>query len=355
MPGLKKYYRLRIAGHVIFWLISIGFFLLQIYLVDHEYFRFDFKTLLKSIIPVSCFAAAVYLNIYFLIPRFLKPKNYIFYGFWLIVVMAAASVMIQVLFLYPFNNLFSDENKPVSFDLQLYSRYFFVTLLFVGLTSFLKFVKEWLVLQDLNLKYEQIERQKLEAELKTLKGQVHPHFLFNSLNNIYSLSLTNPEKVPDLILRLSDLMRHALYESRENYIDLSKEIEFTENYISLQKIRVSNKARIEYRILGDIPAKRIAPLLFEPFIDNAFKHGLNGTKKDDFVSALFDFTEKGKLQFSIENSFEKKIESDTKYRGIGLENVKKRLSHLYAVNEYKLAISDDNNIFRISLELQLKD
>lgn len=355
MPGFSKYYKLRIFGHIIFWLTSISFFLLQFYLADQDTFKLDFNTFLKALIPVACFALAVYLNIYLLIPKFLKTKNYVFYAFWLIFILASASVLIQFLFIYPFKNLFIEETRTNAFDSQLYSRYFFVTLIFVGITSFLKFVKEWFVLQDLNLKYEQIERQKLEAELKTLKGQVHPHFLFNSLNNIYSLSLTNPDKVPELILKLSDLMRHALYESRENYICLAKEIEFTENYISLQKIRVSEKVKISYLIKGEVPDKQIAPLLFEPFIDNAFKHGINGAGKEEYVSAEFDFTKPGKLKFMIENTFEKGIASETKYKGIGLENVKQRLNHLYSDKEYNLTISDRNNIFKIELQLDLKD
>jgi LytS/YehU family sensor histidine kinase len=150
-------------------------------------------------------------------------------------------------------------------------------------------------------------------------------------------------------------MRHTLYDSRENYIFLAKELEFAENYISLQKIRISDKIKISYRIHGKVPEKKIAPLLFEPFIDNAFKHGLNGTGRNDFVRAEFDFTEPGKLKFFIENSFEKKLYPDSLYKGIGLENVKQRLSHLYTESEYKLTISDQNNIFRIELELDLKD
>ena len=148
--------------------------------------------------------------------------------------------------------------------------------LYVGITSFLKLIKDWLSLQDINLKLVKIEQQKLEAELKTLKGQLNPHFLFNSLNNIYSLALIKSDKVPELILKLSDLMRHIIYESKENYISLEKEIEFVNNFIELQKIRTSDKTKIKYEIKGKIPSAKIAPLLFEPFIDNAFKHGLPG-------------------------------------------------------------------------------
>ena len=184
-----------------------------------------------------------------------------------------------------------------SFDPNLHSAYFFATLVYIGITSFLRFIKDWLSLQDLNLKLAKIEQQKLEAELKTLKGQLNPHFLFNSLNNIYSLALIKSEKVPELILKLSDLMRHIIYESKEKYISLEKEIEFVNNFISLQKIRTSENTKIDYRIDGKIPSAKIAPLLFEPFIDNAFKHGLPGSEGFDYISIKINLSRKLSAQF----------------------------------------------------------
>lgn len=354
MPKLKRYHRLKTASHIIFWIASITYWFLLFYMVDHKSFKLSFDTLLKDLILNATFAISVYINLYFLIPKFFVKKNYIFYTFWLILLLATSSVLIQILFIFPFHYIF-EEGQFDRFDTTIYSRYFFVTFLYIIITTVLKLIKEWFVLQDLKFKYEQIERQKLEAELKTLKGQVHPHFLFNSLNNVYSLSLTHPEKVPDLILKLSNLLRHAIYESRENYIALVKEIEFVENYIALQKIRVSEKIKVKYDIKGSIPSKKIAPLLFEPFIDNAFKHGLTGQNNNDFVSVFFDFTQIGKLLFIIVNSYEDSISTDTKYKGIGLENVKQRLNHLYNKNEYDLIIENSNHIFKVQLQLLLKN
>jgi LytS/YehU family sensor histidine kinase len=199
-----------------------------------------------------------------------------------------------------------------------------------------------------------IEKQKLEAELKTLKGQLNPHFLFNSLNNIYSLSLIRSDKVPGLIIKLSDLMRHIIYDSRENYISLEKEIDFVNNFIELQKIRTSEKTKISYTITGKIPNARIAPLLFEPFIDNAFKHGLPGLSENDFISILFDFEKEGQLLFKIENNFEFYTHSTNKHSGIGLENVKKRMELLYKPDEYQLLIEKKERIFSVELILKLK-
>jgi LytS/YehU family sensor histidine kinase len=209
-------------------------------------------------------------------------------------------------------------------------------------------------LQDLNFKLAKIERQKLEAELKTLKGQLNPHFLFNSLNNIYSLALIKSDKVPDLILKLSDLMRHIIYESKENFIPLEKEIDFVNNFIELQKIRTSDSVQITYETIGTIPIAEIVPLLFEPFIDNAFKHGLPATGDSDFIRIKFDFTTPGFLLFSIENNYEDAATWNKKNSGIGIKNVKQRLKYLYNPSDYKLNVQKENNIFRVSLQLKLK-
>jgi LytS/YehU family sensor histidine kinase len=257
------------------------------------------------------------------------------------------------LFIYPLKNLLNLRSFS-NFNANLHSAYFFSTLLYVGVTSFLKLIKDWLSLQDVNLKLVKIEQQKLEAELKTLKGQLNPHFLFNSLNNIYSLALIKSDKVPELILKLSDLMRHIIYESKENYIALEKELEFVSNFLELQKIRTSDKTKIKYEITGTVPSAKIAPLLFEPFIDNAFKHGLPGMGELDFIHISFNFEKKGFLIFTLENNFEEQFNKVKTNSGIGLNNVRKRLILLYQPEDFKLDISKKEHIHRVSLELRLK-
>lgn len=343
--------RYKITGHFLFWAASIALLTVIFHFYDNQ---LTINLIEKAAVTNIGFAIAVYINLYVLIPRFLKQKNYIFYIFWLIVVLTISSLLIQFLFIFPLRNALHLSENLKTFDANLHSAYFFATLAYVGITSFLKFIKEWLSMQDLNLKLAKIEQQKLEAELNTLKGQLNPHFLFNSLNNIYSLALIKSDKVPELILKLSDLMRHIIYESKGNFISLDKEIDFVNNFISLQKIRTSEKTKIKYEIIGEAPNARIAPLLFEPFIDNAFKHGLPGTEKDDFIIIKFDFTKTGELSFLIENNFEENPEWNKKHSGIGIQNVKKRLSLLYQSNEYQLHIQKKNRIHRVTLRLKLK-
>lgn len=348
MPQHILYNRFKITGHVIFWLASIS---LLTFLFSYHEQEFHLNLIVKSLLTNSGFAIGVYLNLYFLIPKLLKQKNYIFYIFGLIVVLTLTSLIIQFLFIFPFGKVLGLTNR---FDSNLHSAYFFATFAFVLASSLLKFVKDWLSLQDLNFKITKIEQQKLEAELKTLKGQLNPHFLFNSLNNIYSLALIKSDKVPGLILKLSDLMRHIIYESKENYISLEKEIDFVNNFIALQKIRISEQTKIEYQINGTIPSAKIAPLIFEPFIDNAFKHGLPGNNNSDFISIVLNFNNSKFLEFQLKNNYESTEFWNKKNSGIGIENVKQRLRYLYKKDEYLLTIDKNKNIFSVSLKLKLK-
>jgi len=352
MPQRILYKRFKLAGHILFWLASIAL-MLFFFFFNEKRVHFDLVTLAKALIVNIGFVIGVYVNLYVLIPRFLKQKNYIFYIFWLIILLTLSSIIIQLLLMFLRRALDFSINFS-SFDVNLHSAYFFATFIYVAFTSLLKFIKDWLSLQDLNYKLAKIERQKLEAELKTLKGQLNPHFLFNSLNNIYSLALIKSDKVPDLILKLSDLMRHIIYESRENFIELEKEIEFVNNFIALQKIRTPDSVQITYEKVGEVPSAEIAPLLFEPFIDNAFKHGLPGNGNADFIRINFDFTTVGFLHFTIENNYEESGSWNKKNSGIGINNVKQRLKYLYAPKEYKLAVQKENNIFKVSLQLKLK-
>lgn len=354
MPAINQNKLLKILAHIAFWMVSIAFTLLLIYYNENRV-HFDFVVFLKALITNTGFALAVYINLYLLIPRFLKKKNYLFYVFWLIVVLSFSSLFIQFLLIFPLRNILNVGIRFSSFDINLHAAFFSATLIYVAVTSFLKFIKDWLTLQDLNLKLAKIEQQKLEAELKTLKGQLNPHFLFNSLNNIYSLSLVQSEKVPDLILRLADLMRHIIYESRENFIDLHKEIEFVTNFIALQKIRTSDNVNIQFHLSDNVPQARIAPLIFEPFIDNAFKHGLPGTDGNDFIKINFDFESNNWLKFSIENNYEPLPErAGKKTSGIGIENVKQRLKFLYPSADYQLNIVHQNRVHAVNLRLKLK-
>ncbi len=347
MQWRKNYRLFKIIGHIIFWICCLTFALVTMYVVSESKVFFSSQSLLRAFISNFGFAIAVYVNLLVLIPKFLKTKDYIFYTFWLLMTMAVSALVIQALLFVVIE---------LEFSRSLFSSFFFTAGIYVAITSLAKFVTDWLKLQDITLRYNKVEREKLEAELNTLKSQINPHFLFNCLNNIYSLSIVNSKQAPVMILKLSDLMRHVLYESRENFIPLKKEIEFIGNFIELQRIRLTDKVDIRFKINGSVNNKLIIPLIFEPFIDNAFKHGCY-SNEESFIHITIEIEEE-KLHFKVENSYEEGIPDKNKTNnahGIGLKNAQKRLEYLYKKNEYKLDIIKKENIFKVDLKLKLKD
>jgi LytS/YehU family sensor histidine kinase len=225
------------------------------------------------------------------------------------------------------------------FDISLY----FVIYIFV--TSLLRLARGWFQLQE-------IEKEKTEAELKALKSQINPHFLFNSLNSIYSLARKNSTQVPEKVIQLSDLMRHIIYESDVEFILLTSEIEMIRNYIELQNLRTPEKEKIEMEVSGEIEGKKVAPLIFLPFVENSFKHGLKSGAENPFVKIKID-VHWSNLVFEIENSKRKTNDIfDSKHKGIGIENIKRRLDLIYP-NQHSLIISDTETIFKVILQIKL--
>lgn len=346
---LRNYTRFKVSGHIFFWLASIAFAVLSFYVASQYQLKLNLNLFIRAIVPNMGFALAVYINLYLLIPRFLKNKNYIFYTFWLIVLLSLSSVFVQLALIF----LLKTGSIAEQFS-RMFSWHFFTALFYVLVTSLFKFAKDWLQMQEMNLKFSQIEREKLEAELKTLKAQLNPHFLFNCLNNIYALALTGSPKTPETVLRLSDLMRHVLYESREDFVPLQKELDFLINFLELQKIRLDKKVDIRFEVDEPTPAKKIIPLIFEPFVDNAFKHGLKNPAEEPFIHVSIKFQE-NKLYFTVSNNYLSERASGNKfYSGIGLKNIEKRLKFLYAEHEYQFNVEQTDHTFTVRLEVLLK-
>jgi two-component system LytT family sensor kinase len=197
----------------------------------------------------------------------------------------------------------------------------------------------------------ELENQKLHAELSFLKMQINPHFLFNALNNIYSLAVTeNSKKTGGSILKLSELIRYMLYEKEDNEskVSLQKEIHYINNYLDLEKLRHPGDIHVNFYIEGEADEKRIAPLLLFPIIENAFKHGIL-TEKNKPVNISLNISEHS-MKFSISNF--KNVYQKPEVGGIGLQNVKKRLDLIYGPN-YKLDIHEDEQRFTTDLQLPL--
>ena len=193
-----------------------------------------------------------------------------------------------------------------------------------------------------------LENQRLSAELAFLKSQINPHFLFNSLNSIYSLAYQRSETTPEAILKLSEIMRYMLYECNDNKVDLASELQYLQNYIDLQKIRFGNKAFIDFKIDGKVETQQIVPLLLIAFIENAFKHGVASNPQTP-IRLLIEVDE-AHLHFFMQNK--KHTNNRDESGGIGLNNVKRRLDLLYP-GKYNLDIRDERDTYTVELSLVL--
>jgi len=195
-----------------------------------------------------------------------------------------------------------------------------------------------------------LKQEKLKAELNYLKGQIHPHFLFNTLNNLYSLALDKHNKTAESILKLSSLLNHMLYESDKEFIEIDKEIGIIKDYINLEKLRHKDDLVISFDVKGKTEGIIISPLLFLPFIENAFKHGISQKRKNNWIVILLEI--KGdELKFEVENSKPLINEETELKKGIGLKNVRRRLELIYK-DKFDLFTTDKGDSFAISLDIR---
>jgi len=211
----------------------------------------------------------------------------------------------------------------------------------------IKLVKKWYREKE---KQQQLEKEKLVVELQLLKSQLHPHFLFNTLNSLYSFSLEKSEQTPQLVLKLSALLRYILYECNAPQIPLETEIGIIRNYLQLESMRFGERLDYSLQFTGDTGNKVIAPLLLLPFVENAIKHGISKQTELSWISLHCHVTA-DTLQFKLINSREEEAPPGAT-GGLGLQNVKKRLELLYP-GEHTLRISADEDTWQVNLTIQL--
>jgi len=208
-------------------------------------------------------------------------------------------------------------------------------------------------LKENEKRQKELEKEKLNSELAFLKSQVSPHFFFNTLNNIYSLIGIDGPTAQESVLKLSKLMRYLLYESEHGETLMSHEIDFMNNYIDLMKLRLSPKVELIVNFPEQFPEFSIAPLLFVPFVENAFKHGVSNRERS-FIHLSMKI-ENGQIRFSSQNSIGKNSQpGDLQHSGIGLENVKKRLNLIFP-NTHKLLIEENESSFLVELTIQMEN
>lgn len=332
----------RLLRHLLFWLVHIPIFSFLFKLPGTPYWHMH----LLSALWVPVFILYAYPVMYFLIPRFLLREKFLFFSLALIV-WAIGGYFLNYLFrlyvLFPVSDSlgYSAQKNPWAPTSYLSMN------VMAGFACMIILFKFWIKKQQ---DYLSAEREKAVIELQLLKSQVHPHFLFNTLNNIYSFSLTNSEKTPSMILKLSSLLSYILYDCTASEVLLEKEIEIMRNYMDLEKERYANKLDISVNIEGDIRDKTITPLLLLPFLENAFKHGTSEQMERPWLSMDLSVKQQ-QLSCKIINSKNAVIASQK--GGIGIENVRKRLAYLYP-GRHRLSISSEEDFFAVTLQLELQ-
>ncbi|HAN76572.1 MAG TPA: hypothetical protein DCQ31_01760 [Bacteroidales bacterium] len=338
----------RTVQHMLFWSFFLFFEVLHAYDKSDD---INFQLAVFSAIGRMLSAIiVVYINLLVFIPLLLEKNKPVLYF------AAFAATIISVVFLVyslstsVFDSLgFQYDNLPGRPKLIVVL--FAQTLVLSIITSLIHFTKRWVKLKDIEIHLKEEQRQRLEAELKALKAQINPHFLFNSLNNIYSLSLDKSDLAPVMILKLSDLMSYILYDAGHETVEFSKEIEFVQNHIELEYIRVKNRASLSFEFDESLNNKQIAPLLFTPFIENAFKYLANSKQSKAIIEIKFT-EENGHLRFYIRNSAEaERATFDRHNHGIGIENVKKRLKIIYP-RAHTLEIEHSTEFFTVNLLIE---
>lgn len=301
-----------------------------------------------SIVNVAFFALFAYFDFLILFPRYAKDRR---------IGLHVLSLAIAAIILTPIKTAALIFTSTGNTSLQIILKddvfFIFISTFMVGVgTTLFCIVMEWMVEKHTRV---DLESKTLQTELKLLKSQINPHFLFNTLNSLYAHTLKKSDEAPEIVLKLSEMMRYMLYDCNEKEVFLEKEITYIQNYLNLESLRHGDRIKITFDIYGDVGEQKIAPLILMPFIENAFKHGTNSQIKDAYVFLKLD-VQKDDIHFKMENSKTPSIPKSTliKSGGIGLANVKRRMEILYP-ERYKLHIEESPNTYNISLHLNLKN
>ncbi|MCB0548159.1 MAG: histidine kinase [Phaeodactylibacter sp.] len=340
---LTGFFNSRLVQHLAFW--GLSFYVLA------RHFAYAQEIQLVDLIYTFLFHLSlwmtVYVNLAVLIPILLQKHRFLMYAFALVALLSAGTYFNTLTFNHLADSLFPGYYFISYFKASEIAQYHIV---YLAATTLLKLSQGWFQAQQQQKRITQLEKEKAEAELKALKTQVDPHFLFNTLNNLYSFALEGAPQVPEAILKLADCMRYMLYDCNARLAPLEKELAYIRNYIELQRLRLGDRARIEMKVEGSAVEIAVPPLLFIPFVENAFKHGLKGEGQAAFVRILFRISD-GTIFFHIENDISPKDENlPGQQSGIGLDNVKKRLALLYPEG-HDLIIFEDSQVFSVTLKV----
>ncbi len=332
--------------HLSFWCFYLSFYMYA-YTSRPRSGEISIQRLITfSALQLSFAMLVAYLNYFIFLPRFLKHQKTWKY----FIEFAVPFVVLITLRVHLQRYLIDGYSHHERF---IYSTFYIVQLTFdtILITIFvgmLRFAVGWFELES---KRKQMENDKLANELKFLKAQINPHFLFNTLNNLYYLAYSHSANTTEVIEKLSQMMRYMIYDSNYPKVPLNKEIEYMHNYISLERLRLNNEVPIEFVIEGSTENILVAPLIFITFLENAFKHGVSANTSGSWVK--INFRVKGnEIVYTVENSKLSSSLNDKEKSGFGLQNLQRRLELSYP-NRYLLKTEDLADRYFVQLNLSL--
>ena len=365
----QRYYRFR--RHMLFWLVWCMYWLTT-YLIPTQWVpawnvhgpmpqieKYGFvisclRILMNTILMTMIYMGLTYGIIYIILPRYLsKHKNWIMTTVLLFSLIATIALINYFFFIMVFSIStrlgYFPKMPDMDFIIPIWGRQvLFNYPTVVGFALAIKLLKNWYLKQK---ETEQLTREKINAELQLLKAQVHPHFLFNTLNNIYSFILNGSSEAPEMIKKLSGLLNYILNECNQSLVPLEKELLLIQDYIELERIRYGDKLSLNLHIQGNPAGKIISPLLLIPFVENSFKHGTSRMLTHPWVKVDINI-EGHSLDFKISNNKPEWSDDTITKKGIGLNNVKKRLQLLYPGN-YSLNITENEMSYDVSMKIAL--
>ena len=341
---MSRYLRNETLLHVIFWVVYltnevVSFMLSSGY--DDGAQHIVLKELLLHIPIIGVF----YFNYSFLIPRYLLKKRYIVFAIWVVILFPTRYV------LYYLDSIFLDwyfgtENMFVDYTMMSWASIVFNTLFYLLISTGAKFTRDWFYNRK---RIEELEQQQQDAELSLLQYQISPHFLFNTLNNIYSLVQRKAEEAPEAVLKFSNIMRYAMKDTFEGEVSLQHEVDYLRSFIELHRLRLERPEIVAFEVEGEVSEVYVPPMLLIPFVENAFKHGDTSSPKA-FISIRLRISG-AKLEFTVHNRVVERKKDDT--TGIGIPNVTRRLELLYP-DKHTLDIASSREEYRVALTLDLQ-
>lgn len=337
-----------ISNHLLFWFFFIAFSLIDAGWTDKDTWEFSLPPSLATdlivIVPI------VYINLYLLMPALYNKRKYVLYICCFLLLLFVGGLG-KRFFAYSIWLPLEHLHNPA--DLEP-GNFWILARIIKNIVKIFPVIAATMILKLISNAYRQerrlrtIERENFDAEIGLLKAQINPHFFFNTLNSLYSLTMEASPKSPKMVMHLAELMRYMLYDTGSNKVLITDEVAHLENYLGIEQMRFGDHLDLSFQYSGDIAGQSIAPLLLLPFVENAFKHGVE--KNEGWVTIDLKVSEK-RLYLKVENSF-KENPGQRHHGGVGLKNVKRRLALIYPLH-HQLDIEQDDSVYKVDLKIDL--